>query len=122
MNLKYETLNKMDMFCKTKEDIAWIGCVDFSIPVDLFFELADVEYDDGFGSPEVAQDLKIVFNDNTALYRHEYDGAECWKYINLNKPKQERNDITALIAGQVDLDKTDYGWVDTCSLFLMNSE
>lgn len=101
MNLKKETLEAMQGYGKTIDDIDWIGSKDFSIPTDLFFKLADVEYDNGYGSPEVAQDLMIVFKDNSAMYRWEYDGSEWWNYISFKKPEVERNDIFALTIGQV---------------------
>lgn len=98
INLKEETLEMMDLFDKTVDDIAWIGGYTFSIPVDLFFELADVEYDDDYGSQKVAKDLKIVFKDNTAMYRREYDGKEWWQFINLNQPQIERTDVYRLVS------------------------
>lgn len=100
MNLKSETLKEMEYYGKSVEDICWIGGKDFSIPTDLFFELADVEYDNGYGWAEVALDLVVVFNDDSALYRCEYDGSEWWKYISLKKPDVERNDIVRLAKDQ----------------------
>lgn len=45
-----------------------------------FQTLADIEYDDGFGSQQIATDLTIVFSDGNRMWRHEYDGSERWNY------------------------------------------
>lgn len=64
----------------TKDDIAWIGCSDFTIPINCFWDAPPQEYDAGYGFPEVATDLVIVFKDNSWLERAEYDGSEWWEY------------------------------------------
>ena len=46
-----------------------------------FEALADVEYDDGYGAPEVATDLEIRFQDGTHFVRAEYDGSERWDAV-----------------------------------------
>jgi len=46
-----------------------------------FKEVANVEYDSGFGSPQVAEDL-IIMGSDFWLERHEYDGSEWWEYKN----------------------------------------
>lgn len=97
INLLEETLGVMYLHGKSKEDIAWIGCEEFSIPTELFYKLADVEYDNGFGWAEVPLDLQIVFNDNSMLYRYEYDGAEKWMYITPVKPQREMSNINNLV-------------------------
>ena len=119
-NLKQETLEAMKENGKTIEDIAWIGCVQFSIPISLFFKLADTEYDDGWGKVEVAGDLQIVFNDNSVLFRKEYDGAEWWGFVDPNKPSSERDDIIALTERHVDEDARKFGYVDTSSIYSIN--
>lgn len=96
-NLLKETLGFMKRVDKTIDDIDWIGSEDFRIPVDRFFNVANVVYDDSYGAQEVASDLIIVFKDSSAMYRCEYDGAEWWKFINLKRPSVERNDITKIV-------------------------
>lgn len=86
-NLKEETLSELESHGKTKEDIRWIGCNKFKIPINLFWKLADKEYDSGYGGVEVAPDLLIV-GDNWWLERHEYDGSEWWEYK--EKPKEPK--------------------------------
>lgn len=41
----------------------WIGGSEFTISIEDFKRLANREYDNSFGSPKVAQDLKIVGKD-----------------------------------------------------------
>ena len=79
MNLKNETLQILNENGKRLEDVRWVGCNDFSIPVPLFWELANQEYDSGFGAQEVAFDLVVVGNDFW-IERHEYDGSEWWEF------------------------------------------
>jgi hypothetical protein len=38
----------------------------------------DFNYDAGYGSQQL--DGLVLFNDNTWLERHEYDGSEWWEY------------------------------------------
>lgn len=120
-NLKDETLDYMSYRQKTVEDIDWVGGDDFSIPVDVFFELADTMYDSGFGAAEVAQDLKIVFKDGSAFVRREYDGSEYWKYVNFRKPDIERTDMV-LTSRQMEekYKNEDLWWIDTHSLLDLN--
>lgn len=89
-NLKRETLAFLEEHGKTKDDILWVGCPEYTIPTELFWKLADKWYDDGYGSPEVADDLLIVGEDFW-LERHEYDGSEWWEFKTMpKKPDQER--------------------------------
>ncbi|MBE6081491.1 MAG: hypothetical protein E7205_02245 [Tissierellaceae bacterium] len=71
--------------------------------LDKFIELADVIYDDGYGSVEVATDLIIVGKD-FFMIREEYDGSEWWEYYSMDmfqKPKKELK-ITKLVGGMED--------------------
>lgn len=78
-NLKEETINYLADCGKTKGDILWIGCEDFQIPMEEFWEMADIEYDNGFGAAHVPSDL-IIVGSNWWLNRWEYDGSEGWEY------------------------------------------
>lgn len=96
MNLKKETLAFLKENGKTVKDIRWIGSKDIAIPQDLFWKLADSEYNEGFGGAEVADDLVIV-GDNWWLERGEYDGAEWWEFKTLpTKPSVEKEVITVI--------------------------
>lgn len=79
INLLQETTEKLIDNNKTWEDVLWIGGSEFTISIEDFKKLADKEYDNGYGSQRVAEDLKIVGKD-WWLERFEYDGAEDWVY------------------------------------------
>lgn len=95
-NLKEETLQIMKNHGKSMDDVIWVGCEDFAIPMEDFWKLADTTYDSGFGAAEVAQDL-IVVGEDWWLERHEYDGSEWWEYkVVLSKPEVTRNVSTVI--------------------------
>lgn len=80
INLLEETKKALLEFDYKESDIMWIGnrdgyCCDWA----RFCELADRDYDSGFGGQEVAPDLIIVFTDDRIMYRAEYDGSEWWE-------------------------------------------
>lgn len=100
-NLLHETENVLARHGKTLGDIAWIGCEDFTIPVEEFVALADREYDSGYGGQEVAEDL-IICGADWWLERHEYDGAEWWEYKTIPVRPQEEKSVHTLFA--------DLGW------------
>lgn len=80
-NLLQETFDKFSYHGKCVEDIDWIGSEDYNIPIDLFFEIANVDYDDGCNTLlEVAYDLKIVFKDGSWLERTCRHGFNQWVY------------------------------------------
>jgi len=79
VNLKEQTIRTLHVFNKEPEDIKWVGCNKFKIPIDEFWELANRYYDNGYGSEEVAHDLLVVGED-WWLERNEYDGSEWWEY------------------------------------------
>lgn len=82
-------------------DVSFISGKEFSISVENFREVAaNADYDPGYGAPEVAEDLVIVFNDGCWFDRREYDGSEWWAYnIVPKKPDSERK-IHALVVEQ----------------------
>lgn len=79
INLKEETIKKLEEYGKNPEEVKWVGCESFKIPISEFWKLADKFYDNGYGGEEVAEDLLVV-GDNWWLERHTYDGAEWWEY------------------------------------------
>lgn len=79
INLKDETLEVLEGYAYTVEDIEWVGSENYEIPVDRFFELADQEYDKGYGSEKVCTDLVIFMKDGFWFERDSYDGAEWWR-------------------------------------------
>lgn len=49
---------------KILEDIVWVGCETFTIPIEDFLELANVKIDyDNFGEENIVNDL-LVCGDN----------------------------------------------------------
>ena len=92
INLLTETEYALRIYHKTVDDIDWIGGKDFTVSLDNFFEIAkSVDYNPSYGCQEVATDLVIMFTDGSYLYRDEYDGAEEWAYVHIEKPAEERH-------------------------------
>ena len=80
MNLLKETLEILNNNNLNEADVLWCGSVEFGyFTWQDFKDIADVEYDNGYGAPKVATDLVIVTTKGY-LERHEYDGSEWWDY------------------------------------------
>ncbi len=89
-NLLEETIDVLNDYELTFDDVLWIGCDYYTISIEQFKELANTTYDKGFGAPKVAIDLKIV-GQNWWLEREEYDGLEWWEFnAPPLKPKQNK--------------------------------
>ena len=100
MNLKQETLQVLKTYLKTPEDIRWIGTKNEKIDTAKFWELADTEYDEGYGAQKVAADLFIV-GDDWWLERESYDGSECWMYKSIPiLPKRKMINVDCLTVEQ----------------------
>ena len=99
MNLLKETKDILKEHGKTLNDIEWIGSYDFKIDKELALEIfKKTNYDEGFGSQEVATDLLVV-GENWWLERHEYDGSEWWEYKEMpNTPNKVKS--TKRVAGR----------------------
>ena len=95
MNLKEETIKRLEEHGKKPEEIRWVGCSSFKIPISEFWKLADEFYDSSYGSTEVAEDLLIV-GDNWWLERHEYDGAEWWEYKTVPSEPEKTIEVPSL--------------------------
>lgn len=95
-NLKEETLYILEKHGKTPEDVRWVGCEEFAIPLQEFWVLAHKSYDSGYGAQEVAPDLMVV-GDDWWLERHEYDGSEWWEYKATPKKPDTTRKVTAVI-------------------------
>ena len=78
-NLLKETEEILANAGKNFDDLIFAAGNTFRFPISVFRELADVNYNSGFGSPEVATDLILVGKDFW-LERREYDGSEWWEY------------------------------------------
>lgn len=89
----------------TFDDIKWVGTRDCYIDIGTFLNLANVKYDDGYGTQEVATDLLVV-GEYWWLERHEYDGAEWWEYKELPHKPQKKMEVHTLVGGMWDTLKT----------------
>ena len=80
-NLKEETLSVLTSHGKQWSDVKWIGHKNGNVKIhpEYFLEIADREYDAGFGSVEVNTAL-VVVGDGWWLERWEYDGSVGWTY------------------------------------------
>ena len=88
-NLLIETIRDLQEHDKTLDDVVWVGTTEVEIPIEKFVELADKNYDSGYGSPKVATDLLVCGND-WYMERHEYDGSEWWEYKKIpTRPKRK---------------------------------
>jgi hypothetical protein len=96
-NLLEETKRILQKTGHTLSDIVWVGCEDYRIEIDQFIELADVVYDDGYGSEEVATDLLVVGAD-WWLERHKYDGSEWWEYKTIPQMPEEVRSVDRVVA------------------------
>ena len=65
-----------------KDDVRFVGSRDerLGIPWSQAEKVLDIDYDDGYGSQEIAADLVVAFTDGGFLRREEYDGSEWWEY------------------------------------------
>jgi len=108
MNLLTEIKQELKVIGKTLDDVVWVGCEQFSIPIPRFLELANTEYDRSFGTEEVATDLLIV-GENWWLERHNYDGSEWFEYKTMpKKPSYENQNVFAVTRNQ-----SKVSWVST---------
>ena len=87
MNLLKETLKCVRSSGHTTDDIDWIGTFEYTVDLDAL----DVEYDDGFGLVEIAEDLCVFFDDGTRLVRRDYDGSEWWEFVATNPPRPSKH-------------------------------
>ena len=79
MNLLEETIKRLQDNSVTEADVLWVGNNEVFTTWDNFVNIANVDYDNGYGRQEIATDLVIVGKD-WWLERHEYDGSEWWEF------------------------------------------
>lgn len=104
MNLLEETTKAIYTSNHTLQEIVFLGSMDSGhcCTWSEFQQLADIEYDEGFGLQNVALDLVIVFSDGTRLERADYDGQESWRLIKPFKMPTEAHPIKALVRNEED--------------------
>lgn len=95
MNFKQETYEDIQESGHTREDVMFVGSADgeYRATMDHFDTIADFEYDAGYGSQKIADDLIVYFYDGSYMTRSEYDGSEGWAY---NSPKNFTPDQPSL--------------------------
>lgn len=98
MNLLQETLEFLSDNSRKPEDVEWVGGDTFWFTWDEFAALADVEYDKGYGSQEVASDL-IIWGDDFRLVRAEYEGSEWWEFQHHIWPRPHEHRVPKRLTG-----------------------
>ena len=98
MNFLKETIDEIESNGQTVENIIFIGSREsgHSCTWEQFLELANFDYDDGFGGQEIPSDLMIAFADGSMMTRVEYDGSAWWDYIGPFKRSDVLREILAL--------------------------
>ena len=83
INLLDETIETIKESGLHPDNITYIGSKysGHSCTWKEFLTLANVEYDDGYGTAEVAEDLVVIFKDGSKLHRTEYNGSEEWQFV-----------------------------------------
>lgn len=91
INLLNETIKVLKKNEKSENDVLWIGCKEFKTDWKHFSEIANTEYDNGYGGTKIDMELLIVGEDFW-LERHEYDGSEWWEFKQMpKKPNKTYN-------------------------------
>lgn len=80
-NFLQETIEELTENKHNTDEVRWVGSRDglYSMSWEEFRDLADFEYDCGYGCTEIPKDL-VVVGDDWWLERREYDGSEWWEY------------------------------------------
>ena len=109
MNFLEETRKDIEKSGHCIADIVFIGSekTGHECSWEEFESLADREYDNGRGAPQVAMDLIIVFSDGKTMTRGNYTGREWWKYCRPFKRPESRQSIKSLFATPEQV-----GWCD----------
>ena len=83
INFLTETQTTLACAGQTEADILFIGSEESGHECSWpeFQTLANFDYDNGFGSHIVAEDLIIVCKNGCILRRREYDGSEWWEVL-----------------------------------------
>jgi len=99
-NLLSETIDVLKQYNKDQVCVVWVGSKDGNYKIDWkqFEEIANIEYNDGFGSQRIAKDLVVVGTD-WWLERSEYDGSEWWDFNTLPKSEENSKGFTTICNG-----------------------
>lgn len=111
-NLLGETLAALHGCGLTTKDVLWVGSADgkMAISWEEFEPIAEkTDYNSGYGSPKVAQDL-VVVGATWWLERGEYDGSEWWEYKSMPGQVVEPKRFTYVCVGNTPHDVSIIGW------------
>lgn len=102
-NLLEETRVYLIESGKIEADVRWVGSSDgaFATTWDGFAQIADVDYDSGYGAQEVVRDLVIV-GDDWWMERAEYDGAEGWTFKSMPTRRADSSEPRRVVYGMWD--------------------
>lgn len=91
MNLLEETVEILSEHGFTASDVLWVSTGDgYYFTWDQFRDIANIEYDSGYGSEEINREL-VVVGKNFWLERENYDGSEWWEFKTKPiKPKKSK--------------------------------
>ena len=100
-----ETTDVLADYGKTLLDIKFFtnGAYNISV-VDFIKEAENFEYDSGFGTNYINDQL-VGVGDNFLLIRKEYDGAEYWDYTNLDNSFARPSESKYIVFSNEGLDK-----------------
>lgn len=102
-NLLKETIEKLYSHDKTPQDVLYVvSHNNCKATWEDFVELADFEYDAGYGGAEISPELYIV-GDNWWLERQGYDGSEWWEFKTLPKAPTEFTHSLVIRDGQEEI-------------------
>ena len=103
MNLFTETNDMLFKHGKTPSDVRWVGSENYVyFSWDHFAEIADKEYNNGYGGTEVAYDLLIV-GDDWWMERGEYDGSEWWSFKTMPQKPSNNNNVKSVFGNDTNL-------------------
>ena len=96
-NFLKETEDSIKETGHTIKDVMFIGTSDGNLRMTWseFEENADFDYDSGYGTQVIPNNLIVYFIDNTYMFRYEYDGSEWWEYRVNKLFKQDDNYLKA---------------------------
>lgn len=101
-NLLDETVEFLEKYNKTLDDVLYIQGEDFKVTKENFEIVAKkTNYDAGFGAQHVATDLVLV-GDDWWIERAEYDGSEWWEFKTIPTEKVKVVPILYLDRGMWD--------------------
>ena len=108
VNFREETLKAIKESGHTEEDVMFVGSCDGKYRMNMgeFLKKSDFIYDDGYGYPQIVQDLIVYFKDKSYMTRGEYDGSEWWQY-NKSLDYSETDDYETFDKLQYILSKSD---------------